>query len=261
MGQLPKKKIMITRNELTSLLDTWLEPQKIKDHTVNGLQFEGKDLIQHIACAVDVSLETLNKAAELGVDFLITHHGLIWNGLSKITGFDKQRIQVLCDHQINLYCSHLPLDIHPTLGNNASLIKLLGAENTHQIFFDVGYYAHINIRYQELKHLIQTTISQDIVEMPFGKKEIKKIAICSGGAALDLRALFEAHQQGADTIISGETNSLYYHYAKELQMNILCAGHYATETFGVNNVNKEIKKTYAHLDQMVYTFIDFPTGF
>ncbi|MGL4677418.1 MAG: Nif3-like dinuclear metal center hexameric protein [Brevinema sp.] len=252
---------MISRNELSSLLDTWLDPHKIKDHTFNGLQFEGKESIQHIACAVDVSLETLNKAAELGVDFLITHHGLIWNGLSKITGFDKKRIQVLCDHQINLYCAHLPLDIHPTLGNNISLIKLLGAENTKQIFFDVGYYANININYQELKCLIQSKVSQNIIEMPFGKEKITQIAVCSGGATLDLRALFEAHQQEADTIISGETNSLYYHYAKELQMNIICAGHYATEIFGVNNLNREIKKVYAHLDQMTYTFIDFPTGF
>lgn len=249
---------MINRNILIELLDSWLEPQKLKDHTFNGLQFEGKENINHIACAVDVSLETLQKAAELEVDFLLTHHGLIWGGLSKVTSFDKKRIETLCQHQINLYCSHLPLDLHPSLGNNACLIELLEADNTGELFFDVGYYANINTTYTDLKRKLQEKVSEKIVEMNFGNENIHTIAVCSGGATLDLRALFEAHSKGVHTIISGETNSLYYHYAKELKMNILCAGHYATEIFGVNKTIKEIKKIYPNLK---YTFIDFPTGF
>lgn len=249
---------MVKRDELVNLLDSWLEPNKIKDATHNSLQFEGKSEINHIACAVDVSLETLEKAQELDVDFLLTHHGLIWGGLSKITSFDKKRIDVLSQHQLNLYCSHLPLDIHPTLGNNACIIELLNAQSTGELFFDVGYYATIDTTYQELKQLLQEKVSEKIVEMNFGDNKIDKIAICSGGAALDLRALFEAHNKGVHTIISGETNSLYYHYAKELKMNILCAGHYATEIFGVNKTIREIEKVYPNLK---YTFIDFPTGF
>ena len=252
---------MINRNELVTLLDSWLEPSKIKDYTFNGLQFEGKETVTHIGCAVDVSLDTLTKAAELGVDFLITHHGLIWGGIQKITSFDKNRIQVLCDHNINLYCSHLPLDIHKTLGNNALLIELLNAKNTEEVFFDVGYYAEINTTYHQLKKMIQEHISENIVEMNFGPDKIDKIAICSGGATLDLKALFEASDKGVQTILSGETNSLYYHYAKELKMNIICAGHYATEIFGVKAISREIYKKYTHQKDITYTFIDIPTGF
>ncbi len=244
------------RNQLVKTLDTWLEPHKIKDFTHNGLQFEGKTDIKKVACAVDVSLQTLTKAAELDIDFLITHHGMIWGGLNKITSFDKERIQVLCDHQINLYCSHLPLDIHPQFGNNACLIELLGAENTFESFFDVGYYANINTTYTQLKTLLKQHVSENLIEMNFGDEQIDKIAICSG--ALDLKALFEAHQHGVHHILTGETSSLFYHYAKELKMTVVCAGHYATEIFGVNKINKEIKKTYPSLD---ITFIDFPTGF
>ncbi|MDK2819063.1 MAG: Nif3-like dinuclear metal center hexameric protein [Spirochaetota bacterium] len=252
---------MIDRNELTILLDSWLEPHKIKDYTFNGLQFEGKRSITHIACAVDVSLDTLTQAAKLGVDFLITHHGLIWGGLQKITSFDKNRIQILCENNMNLYCSHLPLDIHKKLGNNALLIKLLNAKNTEEIFFDVGYYANIDTSYHQLKETIREYISEKIVEMNFGPDKINKIAICSGGATLDLKALFEASSKGVQTILSGETNSLYYHYAKELKMNILCAGHYATETFGIRAVSREIQKKYKDQKSIIYTFIDIPTGF
>ncbi len=246
------------RRELVELLDSWLEPGKLKDHTYNGLQFEGCDEVAHTACAVDVSYDVLNKAAEIGADFLITHHGLIWGGLSKITGFDKDRIDILCKNNINLYCSHLPLDLHPEYGNNAILIEELGGVSTGEIFFDVGYYADISTTYTELKNTLKEKVSDKIVEMNFGGEDIDKIAVCTGGAALDLRALFEAADKGVNTIVSGETNSLYYHYAKELKMNILCAGHYATEVFGVNKINKEIKKLHP---QIKTSFIDFPTGF
>lgn len=250
---------MVSQTELVSLLDTWLEPKKIKDYTFNGLQFEGKKDIYHIGCAVDLSLEILQEAVLLKVDFLITHHGMIWGGLDKIVGFDKKRISILCNHNINLYCSHLPLDIHPKLGNNAIIMDILGLQTTGEIFFDVGYYAESSLSYQELINKIKIHISDKIVTMNFGPTEIKKIAICSGGATLDLKALFEASKNGVHTILSGETNSLYYHYAKELSMNIICAGHYATEVFGVQKLMKEVNKIYNN--KLHYTFIDFPTNF
>ncbi|MGL4394477.1 MAG: Nif3-like dinuclear metal center hexameric protein [Brevinema sp.] len=251
---------MIKQHELVHKLNQWLEPHKIKDHTFNGLQFEGKEEVLKIACAVDVSEEVLLSAAKNKVDFLITHHGLIWGGLNKIAGFDKKRLQILFDHQINLYCSHLPLDLHDELGNNAILIDTLGMKNTGEIFFEVGYFAEYEqaIPYQEFQAKIASLVSSNITEMNFGSTQIKRVAICSGGAALDLRALFEAHEKGADTLFSGETNSLLYHYAKELKMNVICAGHYATETFGVRAVMNQLKFLYPHL---TYQFLDHPTGF
>ena len=249
---------MSNKNEIVQLLDSILSPHQIKDYTYNGLQFEGKDNISHIACAVDVSLETLQKAEEIGVDLLITHHGMIWGGLDRIVSFDKKRLAVLFKNDINLYCSHLPLDIHPKYGNNAILMELLDLKSTNEPFFQVGYFATCQTTYSELIQKIKTHVSEQLVTMPFGPTTISQVAICSGGATLDLKALTEAYQKGVHTIISGETNSLYYHYAKELSMNIICAGHYATEVFGVQALTKELKNHYPSLKD---TFIDFPTGF
>ncbi|MGL4388451.1 MAG: Nif3-like dinuclear metal center hexameric protein [Brevinema sp.] len=251
---------MLDQDTLVKTLNEWLEPHKIKDHTFNGLQFEGKKEIKKIACAVDISEEVLQIAIEKKVDFLITHHGLIWGGLKKIDSFDKKRLKILFDHEINLYCSHLPLDIHQELGNNALLIKILGMKNTDELFFDVGYIAEYNeeISYNQFKSKVSNLISPKIVEMNFGPSTIKRVALCSGGAGLDLRALFEAHEKNAHTLLSGETNSLLYHYAKELSINVICAGHYATETFGVRAIISKLQTFYPSLE---YEFLDCPTGF
>ncbi|SFB67806.1 dinuclear metal center protein, YbgI/SA1388 family [Brevinema andersonii] len=250
---------MIKRHQLIDSLDSWLLPNNIKDHTINSLQFEGRELITHVGGAVDVSIETFQKAVEQQIDFLITHHGLIWGGLKQITGIDKQRIQLLCQHDINLYCSHLPLDIHPTLGNNVQLIQLLDMTNTKELFFDVGYIGIYNsqISYSNFIKKIRKKISQNITEMPFGKKMIQRVAVCSGGAGLDTSAFFEAYAKGVDTFLSGETNSLLYHYAKELEINIICAGHYATETFGIQALLKKINKKFQNIK---CTFLDLPTN-
>lgn len=250
---------MIKRHQLIDSLDSWLLPNNIKDHTVNSLQFEGRELITHIGGAVDVSIETFQKAVEQQIDFLITHHGLIWGGLKQITGIDKQRIHLLCRHDINLYCSHLPLDIHPTLGNNTQLIELLDMTNTQELFFEVGYIGiyHSPISYNDFIEKIKEKISQNITEMPFGKKIIERVAVCSGGAALDINALFEAHTKGVDTFLSGETNSLLYHYAKELGINVICAGHYATETFAIKALLKKINREFQNIK---CTFLDLPTN-
>lgn len=251
---------MIKRDALVSLLDSWLEPEKIKDNTINSLQFEGKNDVINIGCAVDVSLDTLNLAAQKNIDFLITHHGMIWGGLKKITDIEKKRMEILFTHNINLYCSHLPLDKHPSLGNNISIMNLLNLKNTQEIFFDVGYIGEYEkpISYNNLIIKIKETISNKLIEMPFGSQNIQRIAVCSGGAASNLNAIFEAYAKNADTILSGETNSIMYHYAKELKLNIICAGHYATEVFGVQSLGKKIITLYPTCH---YEFLDLPTGF
>ncbi|MGL4561725.1 MAG: Nif3-like dinuclear metal center hexameric protein [Brevinema sp.] len=251
---------MLNRDKLVILLDLLLEPQKFKDHTVNGLQFEGKEEIKKIGCAVDVSEEVLQSAADHNIDFLITHHGLIWGGLNKIIGFDKNRLKILFEHNINLYCSHLPLDIHATLGNNAIIINELGMKNTDELFFDVGYIAEYNqkISYLDFKSRIVQKISTKTVEMNMGSSYVQRVGVCSGGAALNLESLFEAHTKKVDTILSGETNSVLYHYAKELQINVICAGHYATEVFGVQAIIKHLQTLYPTYE---YMFLDHPTNF
>ncbi|MGL4366783.1 MAG: Nif3-like dinuclear metal center hexameric protein [Brevinemataceae bacterium] len=252
---------MVSRNELVSLLDNILLPQDFKDYTYNGLQFEGKEFVSHIACAVDISLEIIKKSASIEADFLITHHGIIWGGLKKICSIDKARLEILFRNNINVYCSHLPLDKHPIFGNNARIIQILNLHSTNESFYQVGYFAEYknDVSYDTFIKIIKKEISEKLIIFPFGSKHIKRVAVCSGGAALNLESLLEAHQKGADTLLSGETNSVLYHYAQELNMNVICAGHYATEVFGVQAVLNEIQHTYQN--QLKYSFIDIPTGF
>lgn len=253
---------MIKRSELVSFLDQlFLDYVNIKDYTFNGLQFEGTENITKIGVAVDFSLEVLQECKKQKIEFLFTHHGMIWGSIDRIIGIEKKRIEFLCSHNINVYSSHLPLDIHPTLGNNAIITQILDAEKTRESFFEVGCFATLKneISYDNFKKLVKEKISKQIIDMPFGKKFIKKIAICSGGATMNIKAILEAHKNAADIVLSGETSSIIYPYAKELNMNILCAGHYATEIFGVRKILETIAKEYKNSAE--YFFLDIPTGF
>lgn len=245
----------MTRKELLHTLDGWLKPSTLADHTVNGLQFEGKGEINKIAFAVDVSLQSIQAACDIQADALITHHGLIWGGLKAIAGVEKQRIALLCEANLNLFCYHMPLDIHPELGNNAVLMKLLGLKRSESIFFEVGYYGECSMPYPELIQRIRKYVGGQIVEMPFGPKLLRRIAFCTGGGGT-LPALIEAAAGGADTLFTGETSSIPYHHAKELELNIVCAGHYATEVFGVQALQKKLEQEYPSITT---SFLDLAT--
>ncbi|MGL5721645.1 MAG: Nif3-like dinuclear metal center hexameric protein [Brevinema sp.] len=246
----------MTRNELTRYFNDRLNPLALKDATVNGLQVEGTNEINAVAFAVDASLETITAAANANADALVTHHGLIWGGLKEISGVDKKRVAVLCEANINLYSFHLPLDIHPTLGNNAVLMDLLGITRTEEIFFGVGYYGTCDISYHDFLTKVRDVVGSSIQEMKFGSDTIRKIAFCTGGAGT-IDAILEAVRAGADTLFTGETSSLPYHHAKELGLNVICAGHYATEVFGVQALKKDLQSSYP----FIHTgFIDLPTG-
>ncbi|MGL5254899.1 MAG: Nif3-like dinuclear metal center hexameric protein [Brevinema sp.] len=246
----------MTRKELENYFNNKLNPKALKDATINGLQVEGKNEINSIAFAVDASLATINAAAEMNADALVTHHGLIWGGMKQIRGVDKKRIAALCSANINLFSFHLPLDIHPQLGNNAVLMDALGITRSEEIFFDVGYYGTCNISYADLLSRIQEIVGSSIQEMKFGPDTIHKIAFCTGAAGT-IEALLQAVDAGADTLFTGETSSLPYHHAKELGINIICAGHYATEVFGPKALQQDLQSSYPLIKT---EFIDIPTG-
>jgi putative NIF3 family GTP cyclohydrolase 1 type 2 len=117
---------MVTRDTLTGAFSTLLQPERFKDYGPNGLQVEGRAQVQHIVSGVTASLALIDAAIERGADAIVVHHGLFWRGQDgRVVGWMKQRLQKLLAHDINLYGYHLPLDAHPTLGNNAQLGRVL----------------------------------------------------------------------------------------------------------------------------------------
>ncbi len=252
---------MVTRDVLTSFLDSYLSIQDIDDNSWNGLQFEGKDSIQTVAFAVDAGIDTFRQAAEQKADFLIVHHGQFWKSNNpSITSWNKQRISHLYDNAISLYAAHLPLDRHPEVGNNAQLLTILDAKITEE-FMDhhgknVGWIGERKnaITLQEVEQILTKTIKASCTILPFGKKEIKTIAVCSGGGGY--AGYSEAQQKGVDLYISGDSIEIYL-TAKDAGMNVIFAGHHATETVGLKALQKVIEEKFSDIKT---TFIDIPTG-
>ena len=250
---------MLDRKYLIDFLDNYLNISKFSDSTYNGLQIEGKQTIENICFAVDSSLDTFQKAFDKNCDLLIVHHGLIWNGLKNILGSVKERIAFLLKNQINLYVSHLPLDYHPEIGNNIQILKTLKAnpKEPRLSSFYIGEYQHPLSQKLWLEN-IKNLINPQYKLMNFHSGPIQQFAVSSG--SFNLSMLDEAIQSGIKTILTGEPSgqSMFYYPAKENQLNIIFAGHYETETFGLKAL-KDVIFNYFRND-LSLAFIDLPTG-
>lgn len=224
--------------QLEALLNDTLSPQLIKDYCPNGLQVEGKSEVKKIVTGVTASKALIEKAIELNADALLVHHGYFWKGEKEaIRGMKGERIRQLIKHDINLLAYHLPLDIHPELGNNAQLAKLLG------ITVEGGLEGHPQSvamygclpqplsgeqfaqRISEVLHRDPLHISPDMADKP-----IKTVGWCTGGGQ-DYIELAAA--QGMDAFISGEISERTTYSARELNIHYFSAGHHATERYGV----------------------------
>jgi len=245
--------------ELTTYLDTYLEIADFADNSQNGLQVQGRDEIQRVAAAVDACQETIAAAATAGIDFLIVHHGLLWDKPEKIIGAHYRRVKTLFDAGLNLYCAHLPLDAHPEVGNNAVLARRLGFAPTagfgNHHGRDIGYIAETNapISQTEFLRRLRETLGNDVRADLFGSNSIQRVAIVSGGGAF---LLPQAVAAGVDAYLTGEPSHTRYHFCKENHFNVVYGGHYATETFGVIALAQHLEAKF----QLSYQFLDFPTG-
>jgi len=245
--------------KITDFLDNTLNIKEIDDYSLNGLQVENSGEVSKAGFAVDASQASFQKAAENNADLLIVHHGLFWQNPESVTGSNYKRFKILFDEDIALYAAHLPLDLHDTLGNNARVHKILGWNVTE----DFGEYKGIQIGKKvsfnapvPLKQLVQE-ISEKLHCKPlvwnFGKKNIKNAGYVSGGA---VELLEQAIDQGLDLFITGEPKHSFYWTAKEAAINVIFAGHYATETLGVKAVSELLEEKF----DLECFFIDLPTG-
>lgn len=252
MGSLPLKKLV---SFLTGELGLSEFP---RDESANGLQVEGGRSVRKIGLAVDACEYVFNKAAGQQVDFLIVHHGLVWGGIRSVTGILKKRIKLLLDHDISLYACHLPLDWHPEYGNNAQLRSLLGLSRAGE--FGEYHGKRIGCRGRLNKEMalndfllrVDKRLGTTSRAIDFGRK-VKNVGIVSGGG---WSALYDAEYHDIDTFLTGEPSHSAYTLAEELKVNLIFAGHYATETAGVRAVGAMLTKKFA----IETVFIDHPTG-
>jgi putative NIF3 family GTP cyclohydrolase 1 type 2 len=98
----------------------------------NGLQLENNGQAFKIGASVDAGLIPFQKAVEAGIDFLIVHHGLFWEPAYPITSTRFRKYKICIENNLAIYSSHLPLDCHPEIGNNALLAKSLKLEPVDQ---------------------------------------------------------------------------------------------------------------------------------
>jgi dinuclear metal center YbgI/SA1388 family protein len=227
------------------------------DGAVNGLQVENSGYVRRIAAAVDGSLATVRMAAAADADLLLVHHGLFWGRTHPWTGPRYTMIRMLLDNDIAVYSSHLPLDAQPALGNNALLCAALGLKKLKPFFVTkgqpIGFASQSTMsREQLVARLAKATGSTPRV-LPGGPAICRRIGVVTGGAGDEL---VQAAKEGVDTFITGEGRHWTYALAEEVGINVLYAGHYATETFGV----KALAQRLATRFRVPWVFLDHPTG-
>jgi dinuclear metal center YbgI/SA1388 family protein len=227
---------MCERAELLSALDALLQPARFKDHGPNGLQVEGRAKVGKIVSGVTASRALIEAAIAAAADAILVHHGLFWRGQDGcVTGWMKQRLALLLAHDINLFAYHLPLDAHPTLGNNAQLAMQL--DFVAQSQFGEQALGSLGQRLdgqsfaspQHLAGHIQSVLLRPVALVGDPDKVIRHIAWCSGGAQSYFEAAIAA---GADAFITGEISEPQAHYARECGVAYLACGHHATERYG-----------------------------
>jgi dinuclear metal center YbgI/SA1388 family protein len=247
--------------DLAAFLDGHLAADADLDYpgAWNGLQVEGPGPVSRIAVAVDCSEAVIDLATQQRAQLLVVHHGLFWDPDRRITGPTYRKLSKLLASGLAIYASHLPLDRHAEFGNSAGLLRHLGLVPAAPFGLwkgaPVGWSAQTNLSIDDLLLRLKKTLPDaPLRSLQFGPSTLGKIA-CVTGSGADLMS--DAAAQGIHTLITGEASHQHYNQARELGMNLILAGHYATETFGVRAIGTEIERVFG----IPYVFIDDPSPF
>lgn len=248
----------VARETLLTAFDALLQPALFKDHGPNGLQVEGRPRVHKVVSGVTASLALIDAAIEVGADALFVHHGLFWRGQDgRVTGWMKQRLARLLKHDINLFAYHLPLDAHPSLGNNAQLAQRLGVtllDPAEGRFGDqsLGFLGQfVGASATQLADHVQAVLGRPVTLVGDLDRPMRRVALCTGGA----QGYFEsAIAAGADVFITGEISEPQTHYARESGVAYIACGHHASERYGAPAVAAHVA------DQLgiEHLFIDIP---
>lgn len=247
-------------SHLVGWWDEYLSLAAIDDYAgaLNGLQVEGTRRVTRIGAATDACQRTIDRAIETGCEILLVHHGLFWGGVAPLVGPAYRRIAALIDGDVALYSAHLPLDVHDELGNNVLLAAALELPvedrfGSHEALTGIGVLVRADLGRDELRERVARVCGGAVKLIPGGPERIGRLAIVTGAAG---SMIAQACAAGADALVTGEGRHHTFHEAMELGINVLYAGHYATETFGVRAL---AERTAEHFG-IEHVFFDVPTG-
>ena len=231
----------------------------VKDEVANGVQFLGSDEVKKVALGVSANEEFLLAAVKAGAQFCIFHHGLdtrVWK--SRYPRFAQKRLKVIVENKLTVVGLHYTLDSHPKIGNNAVIIRELGAKIKEPLFDDWGWTAELPQpeTIEQMKTACEKLFNHKIFSVLDGPKQITTIGVVSGRGTPEMAEIAEMEAKGVELYISGETSEWIIHQMKESGINYFCGGHYATEVFGVRELGKTIKAYFN--DQLEVEFIDIP---
>ncbi|MCP4987214.1 MAG: Nif3-like dinuclear metal center hexameric protein [Colwellia sp.] len=248
-------------NELEQYLNGLLKPEQIKDFTPNGLQVQGTENIKKVVTGVTASKALIDRAINEKADAVLVHHGYFWKNESYvIRGMKHSRLKALLMNDINLFAYHLPLDIHPTLGNNAQLAEMFAIKDVAPLELGNAFSVALKGSFEqqttgeEFAQLINNTLERDCLHIAApSNKPIKTIAWCSGGGQgyIELAA-----EQGIDAFLTGEVSEQTTHIAHEMDIHFFAAGHHATERYGIKALGEHLAKE--HGIEVLFIDIDNP---
>ena len=250
---------MASVSDIVTYTDRFLRIHDVGDwdNALNGLQIENSGRVTRIGAAVDVSTRVLTEAGKKNVDFLIVHHGLFWPGLQPVTRLLRRQLQLAFETDMALYSAHLPLDVHPKVGNNAQLVSALGLKSAQPFLEEKGQPGGLKIRASlsrsELVRKLQKALNGPVKVFDFGPKRTRAIGIVTGAAGSEI---YRVAHEGIDTFITGEAPHWAAVAAEEVGVNLLLGGHYATEVFGVKALAAHLSKRF----RVPWELIDCPTG-
>jgi len=241
----------VQRSQLVNRLNELLKPHLVNDYCPNGLQVEGSENVSRIVTGVTASMALIDQAITQDADTILVHHGYFWKGETPaLVGMKQKRIKKLLAHNINLFAYHLPIDIHPQLGNNVQLGKILGLHNIQAVnsISPIGIVMQGELsEAQSLSQIcerVQSSLARKPMSIDAGEHLVKKLAWCTGGGQNYIDQLVD---QGIDAFLSGEISEQTVHSAREQNIHYISAGHHATERYGVKAVGEWLASEYNDL--------------
>lgn len=245
--------------ELTEYLDNYLRIREVPDAAtaLNGLQVENSGEVHRIAAAVDGSEASIREAVRRDCDLLLVHHGLFWSGNVPLTGRRYRRMRLLLESDVAVYSAHLPLDVHPEVGNNAVLARELGVD-VEGTFGEtdglaIGVWGRLSLSREALTARLDDRLGGPVKLIPGGGERVERVGVITGAAGGMIGA---AVALGLDAFITGEGSHHTYFDAMEAGINVYYGGHYATETWGVRALAGHLESRF----ELPWEWLDLPTG-
>ena len=248
--------------ELESIIryaDEYLGVRSHPDYAtaLNGLQVQGRSEVRHVCAAVDASAAAIEEAIKRNADLLVVHHGMFWEGLQPLTGRRYRKVARLIEGGVGLYSVHLPLDSHAELGNCVLLARRLGLDLRGRFGawqgVELGWWGAIDTDRAALKDLVAGAVGGPVQLIPGGPERIRTVGVITGGGG---SMLGDAVRTGLDAYVTGEGSHHTFVDANEERINLYYAGHYATETFGVQALAAHLAASF----DLTWEFIDLPSG-